>query len=33
MSVKSFKKDGSEIITKEIILDNEFVYKIIKKYL
>lgn len=33
MIIKSFNKDGEEIKTKDILLKNEFVYKIIKKYL
>ena len=33
MTIKSFNKNGEKINTKEIILKNEFIYKIIKKYL
>ena len=33
MTLKSFNKDNKEIITKDIIIDSEYVYKIIKKYL
>ena len=33
MILKSFNKDNKEIITKDIIINNEYVYKIIKKYL
>ena len=33
MNIKSFNKDGDMINTKDILLDNEYVYKIIKKYL
>ena len=33
MIVKSFNKEKEEIITKDIIINSDYVYKIIKKYL
>ena len=33
MTIRSFNKAGNIINTKDILLDNEYVYKIIKKYL
>lgn len=33
MIIKSFNKEGEAINTKDVLLENEYVYKIIKKYL
>lgn len=33
MKVRSFNKNGLEINMKDIVLDNENVYKILKKYI
>ena len=33
MNVTSFNKQGEPIKTKEVVLDNENVYRIIKKYI